>query len=58
MDAIVKLNDVEATSQCMACGDRLKSYSILICAECLYEESDNFNKLVDNILIKDDDEDH
>lgn len=58
MDAIVKFSDVEHISQCMACGDILKSYSILICAECLYEESDNFNKLVDNILIKDDDENH
>jgi len=30
---------------CLACGSELRSFSILICAECLEDECDEFLKL-------------
>lgn len=39
----------EKEAHCFACGNELRNYSILICAECLDEECGEFMKLAQNV---------
>ena len=45
-DVSFELNDARAAS-CMACGERLKSASLLICRDCLGDECEQFLSLVE-----------
>lgn len=37
----------ERKSHCLACGNELRTHSILICAECLDDECSEFLKLAE-----------
>ena len=39
----------EKSTLCLACGSELRSFSILICAECLDDECGEFMKLAETV---------
>ena len=47
-----KLNetlDNTKETRCLACGNELRHYSILVCSECLDDECGEFMKLAESI---------
>ena len=42
----------EKKSHCLACGNELRNHSILVCAECLDAEADEFLKLAETIDLE------
>lgn len=48
---MIDIQEVEdKPSVCYGCGQKLKKHSLLICAECLDDECDEFESLVNKDL--------
>ena len=39
-------DDLKRTSFCYGCGGKLRSYSLLVCPECLDDQCKNYENLV------------